>query len=81
MALIASLSAYNTRHCMSSMGVYVSLSLYLPVLLCTAGYICWYELVSLEAECWACCGEITSRRRWQIVETEISSPQKPLQQH
>lgn len=66
---------------MPSMGVYVSLSLYLPVLLCTVGYICRYELMSLEAECWACCGEITNRERWQIVATEISSLQKPLQLH
>lgn len=66
----------------------VCLSLYLPVLLCTVGYICQYELVSLE-ECWACCGEINSKVRWQIVESEISLRQQhqpytkyaPLQEH
>lgn len=68
---------------MSCVGLYacVSLSLYLPVLLCTIGYICQYEVVSLEAECWACCGEINSGGRWLIVETEISLLQKPLQKH
>lgn len=59
--------------------VCVSLSFYLTVLLCTVGYVCQYEPLRLGAESWACCGEITSRRRWQIVESEISLLQKSLQ--
>lgn len=75
MALIASLSVCNTK---SLYGLCVSV---IVCLLCTVGYIRQYEPLSMEAECWACCGEINDRGRWQIVESEISLMQKSLQQH
>lgn len=75
MALIASLSVCNTK---SLYGLCVSV---IVCLLCTVGYIHQYEPLSMEAECWACCGEINDRGRWQIVESEISLMQKSPQQH
>ncbi len=83
MALIASLSACNTQALYVLRGC-VCACVFVIVSSCACvylGYICQYELVSLEAECWACCVEINSAGRWQIVESEISLLQKPLQLH
>lgn len=85
MVLIASLSACNTQ-ALYVLRVFVCVCVCISVIVspCASvclGYICQYEIVSLEAECWACWAVINSEERWQIVESEISLQQKQLQQH
>lgn len=66
---------------MSAVGVHVCVSVIVsPCASVDLGHICQYVLMSLEAECWACCGVIKSEERWLIVESEISLLQQPLHQ-